>query len=139
MFFYEIDLFKGFEMQTCSPVVTFFQPPLAVVGNTVFALLVRLKICKRPIRRYDVGVGGPAISISLPGVDTTGPDTERRRQIALKALSDRVLFPHLLFHKNLILQPKFDKLLTLSLVEQDRRVNIGSNRRCSWCCRLANP
>ena len=60
------------------------QPPLAVVGNTVFALLVRMRICKRPIRRYDVGIGGPAISISLPGVDNNagaGPDTERRRQV----------------------------------------------------------
>lgn len=32
--------------------------------------------------------GGPAISISLPGVDNH--DTERRRQIALKALKDRL-------------------------------------------------
>ena len=61
---------------------------------------VRLKICKRPIRRYDVsggglsgggvhgGSGGGSISISLPGVENH--DTERRRQIALKALSDRL-------------------------------------------------
>ena len=61
---------------------------------------VRLKICKRPIRRYDVSGGGLAgggvhgaggagsISISLPGVENH--DTERRRQIALKALSDRL-------------------------------------------------
>ena len=61
---------------------------------------VRLKVCKRPIRRYDVSGGGLAgggvhggggagsISISLPGVENH--DTERRRQIALKALSDRL-------------------------------------------------
>ena len=44
------------------------------------------------VRRYDIGggssSGGPAISISLPGVENH--DTERRRQIALKALKDRL-------------------------------------------------
>ena len=63
-------------------------------------LLISVKHCHRPTslkreipqncnkstfcRRYDVGVGGPAISISLPGVDNNagiGPDTERRRQV----------------------------------------------------------
>merc|ERR1719237_873513 len=47
---------------------------------------------KKRVRRYDIGggssSGGPAISISLPGVDNH--DTERRRQIALKALKDRL-------------------------------------------------
>lgn len=53
---------------------------------------MRLRICKKRVRRYDIGggssSGGPAISISLPGVDNH--DTERRRQIALKALKDRL-------------------------------------------------
>lgn len=63
------------------------QPPI----NACFGLLVRLRICKKTVRRYDMGSGssgGPAISISLPGVDNH--DTERRRQIALKALKDRL-------------------------------------------------
>merc|ERR1712241_952401 len=65
------------------------QPPI----NACFSILVRLRICKKRVRRYDIGGGsssgaGPAISISLPGVDNH--DTERRRQIALKALSDRL-------------------------------------------------
>jgi hypothetical protein len=63
------------------------QPPI----NACFGILVKLRICKKRVRRYDVGAscsGGPAISISLPGVDNH--DTERRRQIALKALSDRL-------------------------------------------------
>lgn len=63
------------------------QPPI----NACFGILVRLKICKKRIRRYDIGAsnsGGPTISISLPGVDNH--DTERRRQIALKALKDRL-------------------------------------------------
>ena len=61
-----------------------------------FYFSVRVKICKRPIRRYDMSSGGlsggtgagGSISISLPGVENH--DTERRRQIALKALSDRL-------------------------------------------------
>ena len=45
------------------------------------------------MRKYNVGgpnTGGasPSISISLPGVENH--DTERRRQIALKALSERL-------------------------------------------------
>lgn len=67
------------------------QPPI----NACFNLLVRLKICKKRIRKYDLSgnlSGGNsqanAISISLPGVDNH--DTERRRQIALKALKDRL-------------------------------------------------
>lgn len=69
------------------------QPPI----NACFSLLVRLKICKKRIRKYDLSgnlsgstsaSGNNAISISLPGVDNH--DTERRRQIALKALKDRL-------------------------------------------------
>ena len=66
------------------------QPPI----NACFGLLVRLQICKKRVRRYDMqggsssSHGGPAISISLPGVENH--DTERRRQIALKALKDRL-------------------------------------------------
>jgi len=66
------------------------QPPI----NACFGLLVKLQVCKKPVRRYDMqgsggsSIGGPAISISLPGVENH--DTERRRQIALKALKDRL-------------------------------------------------
>merc|ERR1712223_1827186 len=92
------DTADGFAFASFFPNV--IHPPVAVFGNTLFSLLVRLKVCKRPIRRYDVSGGGLAggsvhggggagsISISLPGVENH--DTERRRQIALKALSDRL-------------------------------------------------
>ena len=49
-----------------------------------FSLLVRCKICKKPVRRYDVGAPS-GITISIPGADSQ--DAERRRQIALRALS----------------------------------------------------
>merc|ERR1712156_866661 len=92
------DTADGFAFASFFPNV--IQPPVAVFGKRLFSLLVRLKVCKRPIRRYDVSGGGLAggsvhggggagsISISLPGVENH--DTERRRQIALKALSDRL-------------------------------------------------
>lgn len=87
----------GFAFASFFPNV--IQPPVKVFGNAIFTVLVRLKVCKRPIRRYDVsggglsggahsGAGSGSISISLPGVENQ--DTERRRQIALKALSDRL-------------------------------------------------
>ena len=82
------DLAEGFAFASFFPNV--LQPPMAALGNALFTLLVKIKVCQRPIRRYDVGgsSAGPSISISLPGIENH--DTERRRQIALKALSDRL-------------------------------------------------
>merc|ERR1712083_1159464 len=42
----------------------------------------------RPVRRYDVSSSPAGITISLPGADSQ--DAERRRQIALRALSERL-------------------------------------------------
>merc|ERR1712080_340509 len=56
-------------------------------ANTVFSILVRCKVCKKPVRRYDVGAP-TGITISLPGAESQ--DAERRRQIALRALSERL-------------------------------------------------
>lgn len=85
------DLAEGFSFSSFFPNVV--QPPVAALGNAIFSVLVRVRVCKRPVRRYDMSGGGPgsaggSISISLPGVDNQ--DAERRRQIALKALSDRL-------------------------------------------------
>lgn len=80
------DMAENFAFHTFFPNV--FQPPVAMVSSTIFSLLVKLKICRRPVRKYDIGSSGSSISISLPGVESH--DTERRRQIALKALSERL-------------------------------------------------
>lgn len=87
---------------------TVLQPPIDICSKGVYNLLVGLKICRKPVRKYDVGAP-TAITISLPGTDTH--DAERRRystflsvqcvwcllstyssfrQIALKALSERL-------------------------------------------------
>ncbi|XP_064082745.1 transmembrane protein 115-like [Macrobrachium nipponense] len=66
---------------------TVMQPPIQVVGNSVHACLVRAKVCRRPIRKYDVGAPS-TIAISLPGMDPH--DAERRRKKALLLLSERL-------------------------------------------------
>ena len=80
------DMADSFAFHTFFPNV--LQPPVAVVCNMVFAFLVKIHVCKKPVRKYDMGSASSSISISLPGVETH--DTERRRQIALKALSERL-------------------------------------------------
>merc|ERR1712179_347235 len=79
------DFADSFAFSTLFPNV--LQPPVSVLSNTVFSLLVKCRVCKKPVRRYDVGA--PAgITISLPGSESQ--DAERRRQIALRALSERL-------------------------------------------------
>nr|CAD7441528.1 unnamed protein product [Timema bartmani] len=79
------DLADNFTFASFFPNV--LQPPVAVLGNTVHGFLVRLGICRRIVRKFNLAA--PAgITISLPGIDPH--DMERRRQIALKALSERL-------------------------------------------------
>ncbi|GAB6029274.1 hypothetical protein CHUAL_005039 [Chamberlinius hualienensis] len=79
------DMAESFTFASFFPNV--LQPPVAIVCNTLFQCLVKLRICKKPVRKYDVGAPS-SITISLPGIDPH--DAERRRLIALKALSDRL-------------------------------------------------
>jgi len=79
------DMADSFAFSTLFPNV--LQPPVSVLSNTIFSLMVRCKVCKKPVRRYDVGAPS-GITISLPGAESQ--DAERRRQIALRALSERL-------------------------------------------------
>merc|ERR1712179_77497 len=79
------DFADSFAFSTLFPNV--LQPPVSVLSNTVFSLLVKCRVCKKPVRRYDVGAP-TGITISLPGAESQ--DAERRRQIALRALSERL-------------------------------------------------
>ncbi|XP_060529002.1 transmembrane protein 115 [Cylas formicarius] len=63
------------------------QPPIAVVSNSVYNILVRLGICKRSIRKFDMS-NPTGVTVTVSNVDQH--DMERRRQIALKALSERL-------------------------------------------------
>jgi len=79
------DTADSFAFATLFPNV--LQPGVSVLSNTLFAILVKCKVCKKQVRRYDVGAPS-GITISLPGAESQ--DAERRRQIALRALSERL-------------------------------------------------
>ncbi|KAK2725110.1 hypothetical protein QYM36_001535 [Artemia franciscana] len=79
------DLADNFSFASFFPTV--LQPPISVFSNLLFRCLVSVKICKKPIRKYDIGAPS-SIAIRLPGMDAQ--DAERRRQIALKALGERL-------------------------------------------------
>nr|SVE79505.1 EOG090X06Q3 [Daphnia magna] len=101
------DMADNFTFASFFPTV--MQPPIEICSKFVYNLLVGLRICRKPIRKYDVG-GPTAITISLPGTDTH--DAERRRQIALKALSER-------------LSQQADSASTWPSLEEDSRPKTG--------------
>lgn len=63
------------------------QPAVGLIASLVHAALVKIKVCRKMVKRYDVGAPS-SITISLPGTDPQ--DAERRRQLALKALNERL-------------------------------------------------
>ncbi|XP_023333704.1 transmembrane protein 115 isoform X2 [Eurytemora carolleeae] len=79
------DMADSFAFATLFPNVV--QPPLSILSNLIFSLAVKCRICRKPVRRYDVGAP-TGITISIPGAESQ--DSERRRQIALRALSERL-------------------------------------------------
>ncbi|XP_054276288.1 transmembrane protein 115-like [Macrosteles quadrilineatus] len=64
------------------------QPPIGVVSNTVYSGLVRIGLCRKTVRKFDLAAAPTGVTVTLPGNDPQ--DMERRRQIALKALSERL-------------------------------------------------
>nr|CAG4648669.1 EOG090X06Q3 [Polyphemus pediculus] len=79
------DMADNFTFASFFPTV--LQPPIEIFSKGMYNLCVNLRICRKPVRKYDFG-GPTAITVSLPGSDSH--DAERRRQIALKALSERL-------------------------------------------------
>lgn len=63
------------------------QPAVGLLAGLVHSALVKMKVCRKMVKRYDVGAPS-SITISLPGTDPQ--DAERRRQLALKALNERL-------------------------------------------------
>ncbi|GFS11004.1 transmembrane protein 115-like [Elysia marginata] len=66
------------------------QPLVAVISNSIFSIFVRIKLCNKPQRKYDVS-SPTTITVTLPG--TEPHDAERRKQLALKALNERLSKP----------------------------------------------
>ena len=55
------------------------QPLIAAISNTVFNIFVKIKLCKKPQKKYNLGAAS-TITVSLPGTDPH--DAERRRFVA---------------------------------------------------------
>ncbi|XP_032231642.2 transmembrane protein 115 [Nematostella vectensis] len=79
------DLSEGFAFDNFFPKMV--QGPISTLSTIVFNIMIKVGICSKPVRTYDVGAPS-AITISLPGMDPA--DAERRRQKALKALNERL-------------------------------------------------
>lgn len=52
------------------------QPPIAVVSNSIYSCLVKIGICRKMVRKFDIS-NPSGITISVPGTDQH--DMERRR------------------------------------------------------------
>ncbi|XP_056636306.1 transmembrane protein 115 [Diorhabda sublineata] len=63
------------------------QPPIAVLSNVIHTGLVKIGICRKVIRKFDMS-NPTGVTVTVPLADQH--DMERRRQIALKALSERL-------------------------------------------------
>ncbi|NWU12455.1 TM115 protein, partial [Cephalopterus ornatus] len=79
------DMSDHFAFATFFPEI--LQPVVGLVANLVHGILVKVRVCRKTVKRYDVGAPS-SITISLPGTDPQ--DAERRRQLALKALNERL-------------------------------------------------
>jgi hypothetical protein len=59
---------------------SFFPPPISpiisVFANTIFEILVKIKLCKPFVKKYNV-TSSSSIAITIPGPDAA--DAERRR------------------------------------------------------------
>jgi len=60
----------------CSFFPSRISPFVAVLSNVVYALLVRLHVCRTPQRKYDIS-SPTTITVTLPGA--TAQEVERRR------------------------------------------------------------
>jgi len=53
------------------------QPFVAVLSNSVYALLVTLKVCKKVTKHYEMRAVQSPVIVTLPGIEAH--DAERRR------------------------------------------------------------
>lgn len=72
------DMSDHFAFATFFPEI--LQPVVGLVANLVHGILVKVKVCRKTVKRYDVGAPS-SITISLPGTDPQ--DAERRRYCSL--------------------------------------------------------
>lgn len=65
-------------VMVCSFFPTFIQPPIAVLSNIVYSGLVKIGICRKVVRKFDMA-NPTGVTILAPGSDQH--DMERRRYI----------------------------------------------------------
>lgn len=80
------DMAENFTFASFFPNV--LQPPISIIANSVFQFFVKIGLCRKPVKRFVDSSGPSSITITLPGSDPG--DAERRRQKALKLLSERL-------------------------------------------------
>lgn len=68
--------YRGDIISCCSFFPNVIQPPIAVLSNTIHNFLVRLGVCRKVVRRFDMA-NPTGITVSVPGTDQH--DMERRR------------------------------------------------------------
>ncbi|XP_039271107.2 transmembrane protein 115-like [Styela clava] len=64
-----------------------FQGPIGLISDIIYNFLLKLRICRKTVYRYDVGAPSN-ITLTLSGVNAL--DAERRRNKAIKALDERL-------------------------------------------------
>jgi len=79
------DMSASFSFASFFPSI--ISPIISVFANTIFELLVKIRLCKPFVKKYNVA-SSSNITITIPGPEAA--DADRRRQKALKALNDRM-------------------------------------------------
>lgn len=78
-------------LHVCSFFPNVLQPPIAVVCNTIHGFFVRMGICRKVVRRFDMSNAPPGLVINLPGIDPH--DSERRRFVQCIILLIKIEIP----------------------------------------------
>ena len=63
----------------CSFFPARLSPFVSILSNVIFSLLIRLKLCRQPQRKYDIGAP-TTITVTLPG-SSGSQEIERRRSV----------------------------------------------------------
>lgn len=53
------------------------QPPIGILSNTVHSGMVKIGLCRKTIRKFDMAAAPTGVTVTLPGNDPQ--DMERRR------------------------------------------------------------
>ncbi|XP_050436329.1 transmembrane protein 115 [Adelges cooleyi] len=81
------DMADNFSFANFFPVVV--QPPISVLSNSIYGMLVKAGICRKTVRRVDIASAPTGITVVLPGIRSH--DMDRRKLLALKALNNRLV------------------------------------------------